>query len=64
MKNPCHPQCEERSALCHAECPKYAAWREHRKEELANKRARNAETAFLREEYKTVKDYYRKGKRK
>lgn len=26
--NPCDPKCPERSATCHAECPRYAAFAE------------------------------------
>jgi len=27
IKNPCDPKCAERSAVCHAECEKYKAYR-------------------------------------
>lgn len=27
VPNPCTPDCDERSATCHADCPKYAKFR-------------------------------------
>lgn len=37
MKNPCSKNCEDRTAICHGTCEKYAAFAKWREEERARK---------------------------
>ena len=40
-KSPCDPKCPERSAECHASCPKYAKYRKHMDEKAEEKYKKN-----------------------